>query len=952
MVTGFDGSAAKRWLAASALLLAGATAPLSPQLGSFGQNKIHFRGFEWQVLRGEHVDLYFYPEEEELARVALAYAEESFNVLTAKLEHVPRRRIPLILYASHADFEQTNILPFVPPEGILGVTEFLKRRVTLPFNGNYAEFRHTLRHELVHAFQLSLEAEVAERYPRTRRPMLPLWFTEGMAEFWSAKQDSRDEMILRDLVVSGRLPGLPELTWVSGGVAYPIGGIIHEWLAATYGEWRVAALFHDLWKYADFAEAMAGTYGRSLGQLSEEWLHWMRRRYYPVVAEREPLDLRARRLSQLAVKPAVFASDSSAAQVFYLSPRSGYTNIYAEPLAGGRAQVVVEGERSTEFESFHTFYSRLDVSSDGVIAFGSKYLERDALFLWNLAEEKVVGRYQFPELISILSPSWAPDGRTIVFSGLSVSGYSDLYRLTLATGELERLTSDRFEDVDPSVGPDGRTVVFSSDRTPFGRDGALNLFLLDLETRQISYVTYGAWRDEGPRWSHGDGRIYFSSDRAGTFEIYSATPDGRGRREVRTLNGAFDPWWVPERAEVVFGGFADLSFQIFAARPEHAAGEPFEFTLDEWREPPGWAWAELGDPRYARADAAPYEKKFTLDFAAGEALAVPGVGSSQGAALLFSDLLSDHLLFVGISAVQGDGLGGIVDNLNASVAYINQSRRLNWGLGAYRVRGVFYEGDFESVYEESAVGGYGLLRFPFSRFRRMEVRYGLEHSDRVDVSGEFAGEQRRAWLALNSFSYVKDNTLWLTTGPIDGERFNISIGAVSDISNGRFDSFLGGIDYRRYFRIKLRTTYAIRGFAYYGGGQRPRRVNIGGSWGLRGYPRFGVVAGSRALLLSQELRFPLMEFVSLGLPIGELRFPGVQGALFVDVARAWTDETTEVRGVLGSYGFGFRMPLLSPLILRLDFGWRFSALGGTLGYSIDNNFPNKQYVDFFFGFNY
>src|SRR5438132_2028306 len=36
-----------------------------------------FRSFDWHVLRGPHVDLYHYPEEQELARVALAYAERS-----------------------------------------------------------------------------------------------------------------------------------------------------------------------------------------------------------------------------------------------------------------------------------------------------------------------------------------------------------------------------------------------------------------------------------------------------------------------------------------------------------------------------------------------------------------------------------------------------------------------------------------------------------------------------------------------------------------------------------------------------------------------------------------------------------------------------------------------------------------------------------------------------------
>jgi len=139
-------------------------ASLSAQYGYFGQNKIQYRRFDWRVLRGEHVDLYYYPEEEELGRVALAYAEESYDALERRFNHAVTRRIPLIVYASHSDFEQTNILPFIPPEGLLGVTEFLKRRVALPFRGSYAEFRHTIRHELVHVFQLSLGAQTFGRY--------------------------------------------------------------------------------------------------------------------------------------------------------------------------------------------------------------------------------------------------------------------------------------------------------------------------------------------------------------------------------------------------------------------------------------------------------------------------------------------------------------------------------------------------------------------------------------------------------------------------------------------------------------------------------------------------------------------------------------------------------------------------------------------------------------------
>jgi Tol biopolymer transport system component len=947
------------------LVLAGLSSA-SAQFGYFGQNKIQYRRFDWRVLRGEHVDLYYYPEEEELGRVALAYAEESYDVLERRFNHAVTRRIPLIVYASHSDFEQTNILPFIPPEGLLGVTEFMKRRVTLPFRGSYAEFRHTIRHELVHVFQLSIGSQTFGRYPRFRQVGMPLWWTEGLAEFFSAGEDSRDEMILRDMTVSGRLPTLSDLEYAYGGLVYPVGGIIHRFLAERYGEWRILEVYNDIWKYGSFDAAVAGVYGRRLEQLSEEWQYWMRQRYYPVIASEPPLAISARKLTGLAIKPTAYRlpGDSTTSFLFF-SPASGYTTIYAQNLNGRSKRPVVQGERSEQFESFHFFESRIDVNRQGVAAFSSKYAERDALFFWDLKRGKVVGRYQFPELVSILSPAWAPDGKSVVFSGLSVSGYSDLYRLWLAdpgdsagAGRLERLTSDRYEDVDPTISPDGQTVVFSSDRTPFGRDGAHNLFALDLATGAIRYLTYGDWRDETPRWTTpapGDTappRIYFASDRDGSFQAYSIDLKGAGRRETRTFNGAFDPQWVPgEHGGLLFGGFADLSFNIYVAQPINDASTTFALAAVDSLPPPTWTWGELSHPQYARADGSPYERKFSLDFAAGDAAVAPGLGSAQGAVFVFSDLLSDHLMFLTLSSFQGSGLGNLVDNVNGSAFYLNQARRINWGVGVFRQRGLFYEGDFNTLFEETSYGAFAQVRYPLTRFRRLVGEYRLERSDRFDLLSNDVDEPRRiGLLASNYLSYVKDNTLWLATGPIDGERYNFTGGLVDDLTNGRFDSWLASIDWRKYFRTSLRSALALRVQGYASGGERPRRINIGGSWGLRGFPRYGYVAGTHAWLLNAEYRFPITEFLTIGFPFGAARFPGVEGALFLDYGRAWSRNTPN-RGVLGSSGLGLRMPIGPPLVLRLDLGYRLGSPDFD-AYGLPASTHNRRFVDFFFGFDY
>jgi hypothetical protein len=948
-----------------------APSPAAAQFGLFGPNKVQYRRFDWRVLRGEHVDLYFYPEEEELARVALTCAEDAYAELSARFRHSVTSRVPLLIYASHYDFEQTNLLPFQPPEGLLGFTEFARSRVVLPFTGDYAEFRHTIRHEMVHVFQLSKAKLNGQVVPRYRGLSYPLWWGEGTAEYFSSVESTQDEMILRDLTQGGRLPTIEELGLAGGAIVYPVGGALARFLAERYGEWRLVQVFDDSWKYDTFDELMTAVFGRSLEALTAEWHYALRRRYYPLVQDQRPLALDARPLASLALKPAVWtAPGDSVPTVFYISPRTGYTNVYAVKLTGGPARTIVAGERTPLFESFHSFESRMDVSATGVLAFASRYMDRDALILWDVPRERVAGRYQFPDIVSILSPAWSPDGRRVAFSGLTVSGSSDLYLLDLASGSLERLSRDRYHDTDPSFSPDGTRLVFASDRTAFGRSGATNLFVMDLATKAVRYLTYGDWHDKGPRWSAEKG-ITFTSDRRGAPDVYVVDSSGAGRRETGVPGGAFDPVWVPSRGVYVLGGFEDLRFNIYALHPRAAdpsapepvappamvaaaAAEPVDtVALAGDRRPAEWHWAELDDARYARTEPSPYDRRFSVEFAGAEGTFAPSQYTAQGAQVAFADLLGDHLLFADLFAFQqGGSLSDIVGSINGAVTYINQSRRLNWGVGVFRAKGRFYENSLDNVYDESAVGAYGLLLYPLSRFTRVEGRLQVAWSDRTDFTFSPGGSffpQRKGVITSNFLTWVHDNSLWYRTGPIDGGRERITGGIVTDLQNARFDSWLASADLRRYLRTGLRTAIAVRGLAYLTGGERPQHIALGGTYGLRGYPRFEYVTGSRALMGNIEWRFPLTDYLSFGLPFGELRFPGIDGAVFADLGKIWTPLSSDFRSAIGAYGFSFRMNIGFPLVLRLDAGWRF---GDASGYQLPFDYRGKSFVQFWFGFDY
>ena len=937
-------------------LLAGAAlaAPVSAraQIGSFGQNKIQYQDFDWHVLAGEHVDVYYYPAEESIARVALSYAEESYDVLSQRLNHRIEQRIPLIVYASHSHFEQTNILPFVPPEGILGVTEFMKRRVALPFRGSYSEFRHTLRHELVHVFHLSMMAQQAALAPAARLPALPLWWTEGLAEYFSAGQETRDEMVLRALSLSGRLPTIDQLNATYSSIVYPVGGELHRFLGETYGDWRVNLLYSSLNRFSTFDEALAATYGRTPSQLTSEWQYAMRQRFFPAVVGRRPFGVAARLVTELALKPVPVRRADGGIDVLYLSPRSGYTDIYRHPLDGSsEPEVVVQGERSPELESLHAASSRIDVREQTLL-FASKYHDRDALLFWDLEKKELVGRYQFDDIVSIVSPSWSPDGERVAFNGLSNSGVSDLYVFEMRLGTLSRVTADIYEDLDPVWLPGGDALVFASDRAHGGEDGAHNLYRVSLLDRRVTPLTHGRWIDESPRWDPDEGRILFASDRDGTFNLYSVDTLGSARRETVLDGGVFDPVPIPGDHRVLVSGFENFSWSIFMLAPDSAAHtETFAIAGNgNGSDSTGaWHWAELNDAAVASIAPSAYRRSFSLDVAAGGSDVGPGWGAAQGAQVLFTDLLGDHAVAASVSMYsRGGGIGDVLSNLNGNVFYLNQKERLNWGMGAFRLSGIFYEQALRRVYEETTGGVYGMLRYPFSRFTRIEGQTRLEYSNRDDGESTFitGDPQRRGFLVSNYLSLVGDNSLSLSTGPIDGMRWNLTAGVVGDVTHGVFENWLGTVDVRKYVRTSQQSAVALRAYAYASEGTRPRAVQIGGSWMLRGYPRYAV-DGTRAWLLNSEWRFPVMHYLTLGFPFGSLRLPQVQGAVFGDLGQAWYGNDYDER-ILGSAGVGFRLPLIPGFVLRMDVGQRFSFRGDPAGADI----YKRRFAEMFFGFNY
>jgi Tol biopolymer transport system component len=539
-----------KWSIAAGLLLA-ALSLAAPEASAqfFGQNKVHYKNFRWKVLRTQHFDIHYYQGTEAAVQDAALMAERSYLRLSRVLNHQIRPRVPLVLYASHTDFEQTNITPELLGIGTGGVTEFLKRRVFLPFTGSYAELDHVLTHELVHAFQVDiLFGDSQSLIGNPFAAQIPLWFMEGMAEYLSAGPvDPNTAMWLRDASLEGYLIPIRILGYVGDIRVYRFGQSIFQFIADKYGVAKIGELLKRTRRLGSAERALEATTGLTVDVLSKKWTESVRKEYLPQIVDHQSPNAVANRITDAENDLSNFnvaASVSpSGLRCVYISDRSMYNDVYlASALDGKVEKKLISGERTGTFETLRFFNTSIAWSPDeSEIAIPAKAGGEDALYLLKIPSGKIEKKYRFG-LDAIYSPTWSPDGNRIAFVGLK-GGRSSLYLMGKDGKGLKTLLEGRYAYRDPTWSPDGTRIAYSTDEGE-GTDekrlifGPLKIAVLDVQTGRITIPPGQQGKNISPQWTPDGQSILFVSDRTGISNIYRLDlPTGETQRLTDLLTG-------------------------------------------------------------------------------------------------------------------------------------------------------------------------------------------------------------------------------------------------------------------------------------------------------------------------------------------------------------------------------------------------------------------------------
>lgn len=546
------------------LLIACLAGPAAAQTFAFGQNRVQYERRAWRTLGTEHVDAYYYEPPGGGGRVIATFAaeaaEEAYAEIAALFGRDVDRRIPLLVYPTHAAFAATDAVDLpIGADGIGGVTERYKNRVAVPFTGDWRQFRRVIHHEMVHAVvnDLYFGGTVQSFLRSGLRLDLPPWFAEGLPEWSALGWDTTSDLYLRDAVLSERLPPIPRLR---GYLAYRGGQGVWDYLAHEYGREMVRDLLHDVRTGRNVSAAMREATGLSVTEVSDRWHDALRTIHAPDAAAREPVEAVARPLATPERGGAVFHASPAISpigdKVAYVSTRDGLFDVLVVPTVGtGAARTLVEGQETAQFERLRLRSPGLAWSPDGAtLAVAVTSGPGDAVALLDVGTGRV--RELRPRGVhAIASVAWSPDGERLALAGTS-GAHSDLFVVDVVTGATVNLTRDLHGDHAPAWSRDGRSLVFHSDRgddTSLGaatpdaaRDGRYDVRRLGRTAFRLYRVAVpdvgralpaeaapltptDGWDATYPQTSTGaDGaeRVLFVSDRNGIPNLYAL--DGPG----------------------------------------------------------------------------------------------------------------------------------------------------------------------------------------------------------------------------------------------------------------------------------------------------------------------------------------------------------------------------------------------------------------------------------------
>lgn len=926
-------------VAAVALLLA---APARPE----GQNKIVYDTFDWSIYSSTHFDVYFYAREKGSLQKVVSLAESAYDELSRRLNYQIPRRVPLIYYATHAEFEQNNVILDFIPEGVGAFAEPARNRMVLPIDLPDERLQALIQHELTHVFQYQIL--FGGSLSRAMTANAPTWLMEGMASYFGNDEDDKDKVFVRDAVNSDLIPPITKVQ-IEGYPAYRFGHAFFDFLEA---EWGKDAPRDFVYEYRSFlgrgiTQALRRAFDVTPEDFNLKFRRYLRRKYLPLLAQKGEASEYGQRFSLKESRSSYevgTAASPSGDFIATLTTVQDQVDIALLSVKDRKLYKNLSSGRTTKYEYLVGQYLTTGPAAGRDLAFApdgdqiavfGRYERGRQLLLFSVRKGGLLARIAVPP-DQPLSPAFSPDGKSVAFAG-TLNDKRDIFVLDLATKTVRNLTDDIGYDEAPVFSPDGKFLYHVKWIAGLAK---IVRFPLD-DPSKIEQVTWGDGNDEDPVLSSDSKRLYYTSSRGGgIYNIYGQDlATGEIFQYTDVIGSALGPsvFHGPDGQEkIVFAGYQAQRSQLYLADVK----KPLK-KLDE-KAPAAAALRPAATSDFTPSlevsvdpekVARPKRFKLFLSEVGGSA----GVGTDG---VFYSDVRLDFSDYLGNERVSFL-FSSVYTYTNFLLSYFNLRNRLQWGVAVYDQRQYFVTLDPTTGYTTNRqqvtreTGAALQAWWPFNRYTRVEGSLGfmsrqipvLDYGPIYDNDGNLIGTgpfyaSRTDNVPTVGLGFSRDTVQFREYGPWRGSGIDVNVQYLPDLKDKGTLALTTIAQVRQYLPLSRRVLFAFRLLGNFSSGNLPYYFSPTGYDRLRAYA-YGDIYGNNAFVGNIEFRFPLVD--ALVLPF--MQFGGIRGRLYVDVGgawfkgqgfRFWDSQNNQLKDALADYGAGFTVFLFG-LPLNFDF---------------------------------
>jgi Tol biopolymer transport system component len=914
-----------------ALAMAGPANAQTQFIPYFGKNLIHYDTFDWHIYQTDHFEIFYYPAiESHLERIA-GYVESAYQQVSADLKHDLATRVPIIIFKTHSEFEQENVIPGVVQEGVAAFAESTQGRMLLPIDDPPDLLYGLIVHELTHVFEFDI-------IPQSLiRRNIPLWVNEGLSDYERAQWRPIDLMTVRDAAVADIVPKMSDLEGYGGfdnpRLIYNLGHAVFEFIESRWGKEGIRQFLFALRKsvIGGGENAYEEAFRLKPQEFDEQFEKYLKERFKPFRDKERPADYgrnlapdkeKTRYTQVLSVEPS--PSGDLIAAVTVNRRDQEYDIVLLSAKDGEVIRNLTSGfDKDLGFEYLSIPGMRFNSvpwmswsPSGDRIAYFVRTEKQRSLILQNVVTKRIERRVEI-KLDQAESPDVAPNGRQVAFSALN-NAVGDIYALDLDSGNVDNLTKDDFFDYAPTFSPDGKFLVYMARVS-----GSEKLFRLDLDSKKKTQLTFGTHDDSAAQFLDAETLVFSSTatnplqpiepevaKNGNIYNLWSLNlKNGELKQYTDAVGGILSPIVMQE------GG--DKRHIVFVT---YNKGDFGLHTLDKMEPIVEAASSDFGAPGPIIDFQAPLahtlvatnkrkKKAFEKLFVDGRPPVNVGVTSGGdvygGSQISFADVLGDQRFDLFASSV--------AQYRSLAFSYLNLSRRLQYAVQAFsqtqffygQLGGLLYDPIYSGLIDRDLAqatrtvrGGSAFAIYPFNRYARVELfggvmQYREEYNNpdlqdlALDYQVENFGRQlfRSGTFVPLGLAYVQETTVFREFGPLAGNTVRLGYEIAPKIGN-TLSRQTADADARYYLRLGGSGLLALRARAFKSWGDSPDFMYFGGNSEMRGYEYLEFL-GQNAYFANAELRFPFIQ--AMLTPLGVLG--GIRGVFFANLGGAWFNET-------------------------------------------------------------